>query len=204
MSNITHSKDQVSSKSSKNIELLLQQNWKLEREITRLNRELDEATNGILMRGYLYKFRDREIAWASKWSLRYFLLQGKSLSYFVDDHDHRPRRTYDLSGCVVQDDGPKKSGQYYCFSIIFCHNNDFETPCSVEQDEEHESAQDDRHLLLRLSSVNRAESLQWMRSLEHACQPDEYLLLGSVNQNMSGNDHLNDSNDYEIDQVSTN
>ena len=77
----------------------------MEREITRLNKELDEATKGVLMRGYLYKFRDRDISFASKWGLRYFLLQGKSLSYFIDENESRPRRTIDLSGCSIRDEG---------------------------------------------------------------------------------------------------
>jgi hypothetical protein len=89
-----------SRKESKNdnkvIEILLKLNWQMEHEIQRLNTQLDETTNGIHMRGYLYKFRDREISFASKWGLRYFVLQGKALSYFVDDQEHRPRRTVDL------------------------------------------------------------------------------------------------------------
>jgi len=58
------------------LEILLQQNALLESEVTRLHKELDTATQSIIKRGFLYKWRDREIGWASKWGLRYFSLQG--------------------------------------------------------------------------------------------------------------------------------
>ena len=47
--------------------------------------ELDEVTKGVMKRGYLNKWRDREISYASKWGLRYFVLKGNLLSYFMDD-----------------------------------------------------------------------------------------------------------------------
>ena len=55
------------SSQSQAIEVLLAQNADMEHEIQRLNRQLDETTNGIHMRGYLHKYRDREISFASKW-----------------------------------------------------------------------------------------------------------------------------------------
>jgi hypothetical protein len=66
----------------KGLEILLKQNAALEAEVKRLCSELDEATLGVLKRGYLYKWRDREISYAAKWGLRYFVLRGKSFSYY--------------------------------------------------------------------------------------------------------------------------
>ena len=65
--------------------ILLQQNALMESEIQRLHKELDTATQSIIKRGYLYKWRDREIGWASKWGLRYFSLQGHTLSYYHEE-----------------------------------------------------------------------------------------------------------------------
>jgi hypothetical protein len=91
--------------------ILLQQNGQLEREIARLCVELEEVTQGVLQRGYLYKWRDRDISYASKWGLRYFVLQGSMLSYYGDDRDNsRPRRTFDMTKCLVRDEGTKKNG----------------------------------------------------------------------------------------------
>ena len=90
---------------------LLQRNAELEEEVERLYLELDEATNGILKRGYLYKWRDREISFASKWGLRYFTLRGHTLSYYHDDKDPRPRNTVNLSNCEIRWEGGKKKGQ---------------------------------------------------------------------------------------------
>jgi len=79
----------------KGMEILLQQNAALEQEVKRLCGELDEATLGVQKRGYLYKFREREIYYAPKWGLRYVVLQGSTLSYFGDESENRPRRTFD-------------------------------------------------------------------------------------------------------------
>lgn len=67
------------------LSILLQQNALLENEVQRLHKELDTATQSIIKRGYLYKWRDREIGWASKWGLRYFSLQGHTLSYYHEE-----------------------------------------------------------------------------------------------------------------------
>jgi hypothetical protein len=68
------------------LEVLMKQNAGLESEVQRLCTELDEATRGVLKRGYLFKWRDREISFASKWGLRYFILRGKSFSYYGGDN----------------------------------------------------------------------------------------------------------------------
>ena len=77
--------------------ILLMQNEQLENKITQLYDELEEATQGVLQRGYLYKWRDRDIPYASKWGLRYFCLRGNTLSYYADERESRPRRTYDMT-----------------------------------------------------------------------------------------------------------
>jgi len=147
---------------NKDIAILLKQNWQMEREISRLIHELDEATKGVLMRGYLYKFRDREISFASKWGLRYFLLQGTSLSYFVDESERRPRRTINLTSCSIRDEGVTKSGQHYIFSII----------CADRFDDITIDSEQSGNVLLRLSSSSRAEANQWIRALSVACAGD--------------------------------
>ena len=90
------------------MELVLQQNAELEKRVLQLCDELNEATKGVLKRGSLYKWRDREISFASKWALRFFVLTGNSLSYFIDDREQRPRRTIDLTNCVVRNEGTKR------------------------------------------------------------------------------------------------
>ena len=71
-------------------------------KVERLGKELDDVTLGVQKKGFLYKWRDKEISFASKWCLRYFVLQGNMLSYYADDKEHRPRRTFDLSKCFVR------------------------------------------------------------------------------------------------------
>ena len=137
----------------KGMDIILLQNAQLEKEVNRLCNELDEVTKGVLKRGYLYKWRDREISFASKWGLRYFILTGSSLSYFVDDREHRPRRTIDLSNCFVRDEGVKQNGKYYVFGVYL--NSDYEN--------------DNNNLLLRLSCGSASEAKQWIEMLHTAC-----------------------------------
>jgi hypothetical protein len=87
------------------MEILLQQNAALEREVQRLCNDLDEVTQGVAKKGYLYKWREKDISFASRWALRYFVLQGCKLSYFSDDDDRRPKRVFDLSKCFVVEEG---------------------------------------------------------------------------------------------------
>jgi hypothetical protein len=146
--------DRVQKSQRKLMDMLIQQNSQLEVEIGRLNRELDESTKGILMRGYLHKFRDREISFASKWGLRYFVLQGTTISYYIDDRDLRPRRTIDLAGCLLQEEGTKKGGLFHVFSIFWPTSDDPETA---------------GNLLLRLSTEHKGEAAQWVAMLRQAC-----------------------------------
>lgn len=48
---------------------------------------------------------------------RYFVLQGKVISYYADERDNRPRRTIDLSHCVVRSEGTKKGGTCHVFCL---------------------------------------------------------------------------------------
>jgi hypothetical protein len=97
------------------MDILLQQNAALEKEVERLNAELDELTLGVQKKGCLYKWREREIFFAAKWGLRYFVLQGNRLSYYTSESENRPRRTIDLSNCFVRDEGTKRGGIYHTF-----------------------------------------------------------------------------------------
>jgi diacylglycerol O-acyltransferase-1 len=138
----------------KSMEILLHQNAALEKEVDRLCAELDEASMGVTKRGYLYKWRDREIYYAPKWGLRYFVLHGNKLSYYGDEHERRPRRTINLSKCYVKGEGTKKNATYHVFSIYLT--------------ETHDDSLDDT-LLLKLSSDNAAEAALWVDILEQAC-----------------------------------
>ena len=48
---------------------------------------------------------------------RYFVLQGKTISYYADERDNRPRRTIDLSHCIVRSEGTKKGGMYHIICV---------------------------------------------------------------------------------------
>lgn len=152
------------------VEVLLRQNAALEREVERLVSELDQHSMGIQKKGYLNKWREREIYFAPKWGLRYFVLQGNKLSYYGDDHERRPRRTIDLSRCFVRDEGPKKGGQFHVFSIYL---------------EGTAADNSDSSLLIRLSSDSAAEAAMWIDSLEQACSLHD-------GADKSGNDPLLD------------
>jgi hypothetical protein len=143
----------------KGMEILLKQNAELEKEVSRLAEELDTATNSVIKRGYLYKWRDREISFASKWGLRYFVLQGSTLSYFGDAQEQRPRRTFDLSRCVVRAEGTKKNGAYHLFSLYVVDRDSPDSPPT---------------LLVRLSSEKAVEANQWIDMLEQSCALAEY------------------------------
>jgi hypothetical protein len=174
--------------SVKLLAIVMQQNSQLQREIQRLHAEIDEVTKGVMKRGYLYKFRDREISFASKWGLRYFVLQGKTISYFVDDKELRPRRSFDLTGCIVKDEGPSKhGGHYHVFSIYYPVKYDSGAG-SEEGDGECEQNLVGS-LLLRLSSENRAEAAQWISLLRKACAKElrvpQYLSLPTTSNDFS-------------------
>lgn len=148
------------------VQILMNQNSQLEREIQRLNQELDESTSGIIKRGYLHKFRDREISYASRWGLRFFVLQGRNLSYYIDDRELRPRRTIDLTGCLIKDDGPTKGGLYHVFSIYWPVADDPTTA---------------GNLLLRVSSENHDDAAQWIFMLRKAASTEDVVDPSTVN-----------------------
>mmetsp|Transcript_8230 Transcript_8230/g.13669 ORF Transcript_8230/g.13669 Transcript_8230/m.13669 type:complete len:976 (-) Transcript_8230:1086-4013(-) len=140
------------------MEILLQQNAELEKEIERLNNELDEVTLGVQKKGYLYKWREREIFYASKWGLRYFVLQGNKIAYYGNDQELRPRRTIDLTNCYVRDEGKKKGGIYHMFSVYLGENTNNTSDDSTEGS-----------LILRCSSESSAEVALWIDMLEQGC-----------------------------------
>lgn len=174
----------------KAVEMLLRQNAALEYEISRLNIELDESRQGIVKRGYLFKWRDREISYASKWGLRYFILSGKLMSYFNDEKSTRALKTIDLSRCVVKDEGTKRGGQYHVFAIYLAVAD---------------SVEERGNLLLRLSSESRADALMWIDMLEQGCALQELTLINnnsdSSKSNKSNSDGSSDS--YSIKNSSS-
>ena len=141
--------------------------------MTKLSADLEEVTKGVIKNGYLYKWREKEISFAPRWSLRYFVLQGSKLSYFTDDHERRPKRTYELSNCFVKEEGVKRiaSGTFHIFGIHIATN--------LEDD--HEGT-----LLLRLSCENNAEAALWVDMLEQACAIDDAAFESSSMINSPG------------------
>lgn len=146
------------------LEILLRQNRELEEQVNRLVEELDNATQAVVKRGHLYKWREKEFAWATRWGSRYFTLQGSTLSYFGEESEKRPRRTIDLSKCVVRHEGTKKNGTYHVFSIYLVN---------VKDDDEEDDDATHLSLLLRLSSDDEAEASQWIDMLEQGCAAEE-------------------------------
>jgi diacylglycerol O-acyltransferase-1 len=161
-------------------EYLLKMVGALEKEVKRLCSELDRLTLGVEKRGYLFKFREREIYYAPKWGLRYFVLQGKKLSYFHDENENRPRRTIDLSKCFIRDEGTKKNGQFHIFGIYL----------SSEGDNEGDG---EEQLIMRLSSDNLTDATLWIDMLEQACALSEI----EIAKNPEANDKT-DNEDGDI------
>ena len=161
------------------LQILLDQNQQLEEEVERLMNELDTASSSIIKRGYLFKWREKEIGWAARWGLRYFTLQGSKLSYYSDDSEHRPRATFDLSKCVVRLEGTKKNGTYKVFSIFMLVDGGGDD----DADDENANIDDDDEsprlsLVLRLSTESLSDAEQWIDMLEQACAYSELKQMG--------------------------
>jgi diacylglycerol O-acyltransferase-1 len=166
------------------LQILLTQNQELEEQVNRLVEELDNATQAVVKRGYLYKWREKEFAWATRWGLRYFSLQGSSLSYYGEESEKRPKRTIDLSRCVVRNEGTKKNGTFHVFSIYLVNNK--------EEDDDDDATH--LSLLLRLSSESEAEALQWIDMLEQGCAVEEMKSMPSAMFRRLSNDYSDDPN----------
>jgi hypothetical protein len=133
---------------------LMVQNSQLEAMVRKLKDELKETTTGIIMRGSLWKWKDHVMTFASKWGLRYFILHGTIMSYYNDETDTHPRKTFDLKECVIVDEGIK--GNYRIFSI--CLQNELDLTRGPQSGS-----------LLRLSSDNLGYAQQWIDMLCRAC-----------------------------------
>jgi hypothetical protein len=179
---------ELKSQMTENIINLTNRNAELEAEVSRLCLELDEATNGILKRGYLHKWRDREIAFASKWGLRYFILQGHMLSYYLDDKESRPRATINLSNCCIRWEGGKKLDQYHVFSIYTSLdatadnniNNTKNIPILTNSTGT-DSVSLEGSLILRVSSESKVEAQMWVEMLEQACKVSREIQQNTTN-----------------------
>lgn len=137
------------------INILLHQNAELEKALNHVTTELEDATSNILMRGFLFKWRDHEITFTSKWAIRYFVLRGNILSCYLDENERHPRNTLDLSECMVVDEGISKKN-FHIFSLY------------VKQTYEM-SKGPQGGALFRLSSNNASESNKWITLLDKAC-----------------------------------
>ena len=138
------------------LDIVLKQNAALEDALRSLTAELQDATTGIILRGSLFKWRDRTISFASSWGLRYFVLQGSILSYFGDESDRHPRKTIDLTGCIILDEGKTKNDKHHIFSVVL--------KSAVDVSRGPQSG-----ALIRMSSDSEPEAQQWIRMLGRAC-----------------------------------
>ena len=155
------------------LQILLRQNALLETEIYRLCEQLHEATEGILKRGYLYMWRDRSISYASRWGLRYFVLQGSILSYFQVEGDKRPRKTIDLKECSIRSEGEKKNGQFHVFGVYLCDNKE-------------KTILSDSGLILRLSTERYGDAKQWIDLLDRASKTGHTTSTSGTAEEISG------------------
>lgn len=146
--------------------------------------------------GYLSKWQDRQIGWGgTKWDLRFVRLERGKLSYFLHHHDLSPRYILTLKNCAVRDDGAKPNAKFKG-KLHGDHDHDHEsdheyddadlrTPgafhhvFSVYQRPKEgtsgrgttaEHDQEDHIVpLLRFSTENYAEKVQWMDMLTASC-----------------------------------
>ncbi len=138
--------------------------------------------------GYLSKWQDRSIGWSgTKWDLRFVRLERGRLSYFLTHHnDPSPRYVLTLKNCAVRDDGYKPNKRFKdTAKVVNDGNNDemvMRTPGAchhvfsiyqrpkqsvgmfAEDDDEDQIVP-----LLRFSTENYAEKMQWMEMLAEAC-----------------------------------
>lgn len=139
-------------------------------------------------RGYLFKWNDRSIGWGgTKWALRFVVLEGGRVSYFLSHTDKSPRYVLSLRGCAVRDDGWKrnrrhstKKGQdpplqepgayFFVFSIYQRPDSiEFMSPKKSAESDDSEMSESDIVPLLRFSTPSLAEKTQWIQLLSEAC-----------------------------------
>lgn len=143
---------------------LLLENTKLKSLLSQLKNQMNDLSNSILLRGYLYKWKDNVMTFGTKWSLKYFILNGNLLNYYhstggshAESYEQQPIRTINLKNCVILDEG--KKGNYFIISICLKSETDHEMirgPLSGS--------------LLRLSSDNESNMKLWIDMLCKACE----------------------------------
>jgi hypothetical protein len=149
------------SKSEQTSQELMLENSKLKLLIKQLRNEINDLSNSILLRGYLYKWKDNVMTFGTKWSLKYFILNGNILNYYHneahEEYQQQPVKTINLKNCMILNEG--KKGNYYIISICLKSESDGEMirgPSSGS--------------LLRLSSDNESNMKQWIDMLCKACE----------------------------------
>jgi hypothetical protein len=140
---------------------LMLENSKLKLLIKQLKNEINDLSNSILLRGYLFKWKDNVMTFGTKWSLKYFILNGNILNYYHNEsheqYQQQPVKTINLKNCMILNEG--KKGNYFIISICLKSENDNEMirgPMSGS--------------LLRLSSDNESNMKQWIDMLCQACE----------------------------------
>jgi len=181
------------------IENLQHEKQRLERDLERVSSELIERkghenstttsahgkSNALTpgsRSGYLFKWQDRTIGWGgTKWDLRFFRLTKGRLSYYKTHHETSPRFAISLGNCAVRDDGCKPNkrfrpknknepvtlrtpGAYYHVFSIYQRPKGTDENVTAEFD-----AEDDIVPILRFSTENLAQKIQWMEFLAASC-----------------------------------
>lgn len=145
-------------------------------DLKKLDPEYTEESilrKNLSKRGYLSKWRDREIGWGgTKWGLRFVVLEKGRLGIYKTHRDLSPTYVLQLKDCAVREEYTKKTkhDEYYVFSI-------YQRPkpnVSENQPDETEKAGNegiDAQItpLLRFSTPTFAERNQWIFFITEAC-----------------------------------
>lgn len=151
----------------------------LEIELDMLSKDVSDLVGGVRKRGWLSKWHDTtKNSFIPKWTNRFFLLQGSTLSYGSSDADKSPWRTINLQHCKVTYEGTKQNGKYYVFAIYYVGIATFDNPDISILDpsfdksliflSDVQSDPSSSSLLIRLSCADQAETEQWLELIHRA------------------------------------
>lgn len=178
------------------IEDLQKEKGRLQKELFRITSEIQEHSGSELFTGsnsrivipasksgYLFKWQDRYIGWGgTKWDLRFVRLKKGRLMYYKSHDDSAPRYLLTLKNCAIRDDGNKPNkrfrvknngmqvkentpGAYYHVFSIYQRPSGAHENSAAELDKE-----DDIVPILRFSTENLGQKMQWMELLEESCE----------------------------------